>query len=685
MLRFKSTYGVDQKLSPEHRVLFYPLDGGSFKVLSALEITSQHETHILGFRGKFATTFTPQINSRAPFNDAELRVMVMVIADGTLHQDNRNWCALNLKKPRKIKRACILLESANISYKRTDCKSGYSRIRFNPPKATKTFGHDFWKANLAQLHILADEIPHWDSCIRKSGAVSFSSYVKSNADFAQYVFAATGRTATLSTSTRSRRQKLEIEYVVHARKSSVNLGIGGSKKDQNITWEPTEDGFKYCFEVPSTFLLLRRNGCIFATGNTGKTRTCIEVIKKDSPNERTLILCPKSITQAAWQNDIFKFAPGIKSAIAEAPDREKAFTTGAQVIITNWDAAKWLSQNQHLLKGFTRIIGDESTAIKNRQAQRSVAVANLARLFEKRIMMSGTPAPQGVEDLWHQAFVLDFGQRLGSNFFRFLNATHNARQRIFGYKKITEWEEKEGALEAVSALLADITIRNKLEDCLDMPENRMYEVPVTLSKKHQRLYDQVAETTWGELKKGKLTSFSHQALRTKLLQIASGAVYTDNEENFAEVDTSRYELIADLADARPQCLIAFNWRHQRDGIIKQLNARNISFGVIDGSISSKKRIEFVQDFQTGVLRVGLLHPASAGHGLTLTEGHATIWASPTDNLEHFEQLNRRIYRAGQTKRTETILICAQDTLEPKVYEALINKSNKLNNLLELMQ
>jgi SNF2 family DNA or RNA helicase len=167
-----------------------------------------------------------------------------------------------------------------------------------------------------------------------------------------------------------------------------------------------------------------------------------------------------------------------------------------------------------------------------------------------------------------------------------------------------------------------------------------------------------------------------------MLQLLTGAVYHE-DGSFSTIHTDRYDLVMQLVDERPQSVVAFNWRHERVNLCKLADAMGITYGVIDGEVPVKEREQIVRDFQDGKLRVIFAHPQSAGHGLTLTAGHATIWASPTYNAEHFQQFNRRIYRTGQTKRTETIRIAARGTCEEEVYTNLNGKLVNMQHLLNI--
>ena len=166
---------------------------------------------------------------------------------------------------------------------------------------------------------------------------------------------------------------------------------------------------------------------------------------------------------------------------------------------------------------------------------------------------------------------------------------------------------------------------------------------------------------------------------TKLQVIASDAL------GYTPVDNGRYELVADLIEARAHCIVFFNWKHQKEMLVKEFKARGITYVVIDGTTPDKDRKEAVDHFQAGFYKVLLAHPQSAAHGLTLTKGTSTIWASPTYNLEHFLQGNRRIYRAGQTQKTETVVIISPGTIEEKVYARLQEKDAQQGKVLDLLK
>ena len=415
---------------------------------------------------------------------------------------------------------------------------------------------------------------------------------------------------------------------------------------------------------------------------TGKTRVGIEAFaaRRRKKGGCLLILAPKSLLDNAWKQDFAKFAPDMACVIADAGHREEVFKMPADVYITNHDAAVWLhKQKPAFFKKFDSLEIDESTAFKHNTSARAKAVSKIAKYFKYIRLASGTPTSNGVCDLWHQLLILDQGIRLGSSFFAFRSAACSPEQ-VGPLPQHVKWVDKPDIENVVGSLIKDITIRHRFEDCVDIPPNHKYSVSYTLCKKHMATYKVMEEEQILAVKDKMITAINAAAVYTKLLQIASGAVYS-SEDNYSVIDTGRYQLILDLVEARKHSVVFFNWKHQRDQLIAEAKIRKISYAVFDSSTTSTTRATIVEDYQAGKYQVLFAHPQSAGHGLTLTKGTATIWASPTYNLEHFAQGWKRIHRIGQNEKTETIVVIAKDTIDEKVWSVLQNKGARMSDFL----
>jgi SNF2 family DNA or RNA helicase len=433
---------------------------------------------------------------------------------------------------------------------------------------------------------------------------------------------------------------------------------------------------------------------------TGKTRIQIDsfVARRKVGGKKMLVIAPKSLLRTAWQDDFAKFAPDVKTMVCTAEKREALFKQEADVYITNTDAAVWLAkQPPKFFKEFDTFVIDEISSFKHHTSQRSKAMKKISKYFTNRIGLTGTPTANSITEIWHQVFLLDNGKRLGKSFFQFRNAVCEPKQNGPQPNMLT-WTDKPGAELSVGQLLSDMVIRHKFEDCISIPPNHMYSVPYHMSKKQAKAYADMSKTAIAQLESGRLVSAVNAAsIMTKLLQITSGAVYSDagtgntklqalaaDKLGYTPVDMGRYELVADLAEVRAHSIVFFHWKHQKEMLLREFKARSITYVVVDGTTSDKARKEAVDHFQAGFYKVFLAHPQSAAHGLTLTKGTSTIWASPTYNLEHFLQGNRRTYRAGQTQKTETIVIIAPGTIEEKVYARLQEKDVNQGKILDLL-
>lgn len=420
---------------------------------------------------------------------------------------------------------------------------------------------------------------------------------------------------------------------------------------------------------------------------TGKTRVQIELfaMRRRRGGGRALVLAPKSLLRSAWEDDFRKFAPHVRTSVATADRRAAAFEQPADVYITNTDAAKWLAlQKPSFFRNFDTLIIDEASAFKHHTSQRSKALNKIKRYFKYRYALTGTPNANGITDIWHQVFVLDDGLRLGKSFYQFRGSVCTPKQ-VGPQPNMVEWVDKPGAELAVGQLLSDMVVRHKFEDCVDIPPNHMYSVPYHMSSKQAKAYHEMENEAIAQLDNGQIASAINAAgVVTKLLQLSSGAVYNE-AGTYSLVDGGRYELVADLAAQRASCIVFFHWRHQGHMLIDEFKRRGLTYALIDGTVPEKARKEAVDGFQMGLYRVLLAHPQSAAHGLTLTRASAVIWASPTYNLEHFLQGNHRAYRAGQTQKTETIVVVAEGTVEPKVLLRLEEKDANQGSMLDHLQ
>ena len=419
---------------------------------------------------------------------------------------------------------------------------------------------------------------------------------------------------------------------------------------------------------------------------TGKTRSHLEAwaSRRRGGGGCALVLAPKTLLEAAWVADLERYMPGeFKSSVAYASNRAKAFEADADMYITNVDAVKWLDKHpKAFFDRFDEIIVDEATAFKHRTSQRSKALDRIKQHFEFRRALTGTPNSRAITDIWNQIYFLDDGAHLGHNFYAFRNSTQTPKQ-VGPSANMVQWVDRPGVELAVAGLISDITVRHKFEDCISIPKHKMRTMTIQLNKKAMAAYEELKAEAVLELEEAEVVGINAAVLTNKLLQVASGSVYAEGVGHL--VDDGRYQLTLALVEEVDHSVVFFMWHHQREALEAEAKKRGVNYEVIDRTVSDRRRAEIIAAYQTGAFQTLFLHPKSAAHGITLTRGTRTIWASPTYEPDIFKQGNHRIYRSGQTQRTETIMIQAADTLEPSVYAKMQDKKRRMINLLEILQ
>lgn len=435
----------------------------------------------------------------------------------------------------------------------------------------------------------------------------------------------------------------------------------------------------YAHQTETTNFIVNNKKCLITSDpGTGKTRSVLDAHTKLKGT--TLVLAPLSILEASWAEDIQKFQPSIKYGIAYAKNRKKIFEdTSLEMVITNFEAVNFLCKHPLLLKRFDTIVIDEFTAFKNRETKRSKNIKSIINHFSNRIAMSGTPNSNSILDLWHPVYLIDDGKHLGERYWAFRSQACTPRFNGFA----NEWVDKPGIEEVIAKRLSNITIRHNLTDCIDLPDNIVRTVHTNLPPAIRKMYDTLADESVLHTTQGSLNAVNAAARVKKLLQLVSGAVYNE-DGSILRIHPDRYNLVMTLVAQRKHSIVAFNWKHERDSLVEIANREKITYEVIDGSVPAHKRKDIVQRFQAGQLQVLFCHPQSTSHGLTLTKATTAIWCSPTYSAEQFQQFNRRIHRAGQKQKTETILIAAKDTWEKHVYKKLNGKLGKMENLLHIL-
>ena len=413
-------------------------------------------------------------------------------------------------------------------------------------------------------------------------------------------------------------------------------------------------------------------------GKTSITLTAIRDLLFDSFEvHRVLVIAPLRVARDTWPAELEKWNHlhdlTYSVAVGTEAVRRAAFQKAADIYIINRENVPWLVEN--IPFAFDMVVIDELSSFKNQQAKRFKALMKVRPHIRRIVGLTGTPAGNGLMDLWAQFRLLDGGKRLG----RFI--THY-RQEYFipgrtNGQIVYEYFPKPDAERRIYEKISDITISMKSTDYLKMPELVSIAYPVTLNQAEREDYDEMKEKFLLSLCDRDITAANAGALAGKLSQMANGALYDDDGEVVLIHDRKldALEDIIEAANGKP-LLIAYWFNHDLQRIEERLRLRRITFERLSSEGSIRR-------WNTGELPVALIHPASAGHGLNLQAGGSTIvWFGLTWSLELYQQTNARLWRQGQTDQTVTLIhIVTGGTIDEDILKALKSKDRTQASLI----
>ncbi|MCI1244837.1 MAG: DEAD/DEAH box helicase [Bacilli bacterium] len=419
-------------------------------------------------------------------------------------------------------------------------------------------------------------------------------------------------------------------------------------------------------------------------GKTVITLTALNDLLFDSFEiHKALIIAPLRVARDTWPNEIKKWShlseliPSV--VVGTEKERIAALKRKADIYIINRENVPWLIEKSGTRFDYDFIVIDELSSFKNHRAKRFQSLLKARPLASRIVGLTGTPAGNGLMDLWAEFRILDYGKRLGRFITHYRNTYFYPDKRngmvIFSYKPLA------GAEEAIFDQISDITISMKAADHLDMPDLISTEHRVYLSKKEFDKYESFRKSLVLELEGKEITAQNAAVLTNKLSQVANGAIYGDGGESEV-IHSKKLEALEDIvesANGKP-ILVAYWFKHDLERIKEKLDEMGVIYDQIDSEESIKK-------WNRRELQVGLIHPASAGHGLNLQEGGSTIvWFGLTWSLELYKQTNARLWRQGQESDTVVVIhIIADQTVDEMILKVLNGKETVQNALFEAVK
>lgn len=435
-------------------------------------------------------------------------------------------------------------------------------------------------------------------------------------------------------------------------------------------------------EYAKDFIVKNKKCGLFLDMGLGKTvtsLTAIDILMNDYLDiGKVLVIAPKNVAENTWTDEVQKWEHlrglKVKCISGTAVKRRKALDEEADIYTISRDNVVWLVDELKKDWKFDTLIIDELSSFKNPSSKRFKKLKTVTPFFDRVIGLTGTPAPNSYMDLWSQIYLLDRGERLGKNITAFRRQFFNAYSRGM----YVEYELKEGAKEKIDDLISDICVSMKSKDYLkDLKEPIIIDYKVKLDNKEFNLYRDMAKEAVAEVTENdKVVALSAAVVTNKLLQMANGTVYGDDKKPF-KIHERKLESLEDILEQaqNENILVFYNFQSDLENILLKFPEAK----KFEGS-------EDIRNWNSGKIKMLLLHPASAGHGLNLQQGGSIIvWYGLTWSLELYLQANARLVRQGQKEVVRIYRLVTEHTVDERVIETLNGKKYKQDDLLEKLK
>ena len=433
-------------------------------------------------------------------------------------------------------------------------------------------------------------------------------------------------------------------------------------------------------------LEIRKLG-LFLDMGLGKTVTTLTAVKELKYNRfqvrKVLVIAPKKVAEGTWSREKDKWDHTrilrVSLVLGSQSRRIRALNTPADLYIVNRENVVWLVEYYRNAWPFDRVVVDESSSFKSHKAKRFKALASVGPHIERMVELTGTPSPNGLDDLWSQIYLLDGGERLGRKYTQFRERYFDPGDR--GQNVVYNYKAKPGSEDSILEKISDICISMKAEDYLRLPEIVYHQVPVVLDAKAKKAYGELERKMVLELPgEEEISVTSAASLSNKLLQLANGAIY-DEDHQVHEVHGCKVEVFLELLESlrgKP-VLVFYNFQHDRDRIRKALEGTGLR-------IRELRNTKDEEAWNRREVDVLLTHPASSAYGLNLQQGgNHVIWFGLTWNYELYTQANKRLHRQGQSERVIIHHLVCTDTRDEDVMKALERKEDVQGWVLESLK
>ena len=417
---------------------------------------------------------------------------------------------------------------------------------------------------------------------------------------------------------------------------------------------------------------------LYLEPDLGKTTTALTIVAEQFKGT-TLVVAPKRVAETVWMEESQKWEHlkhlKIAKILGTPSQRLAALKSSSNVYLVNLENLIWLLEQPKTQ--FNNLIIDESSRFKDPSTKRFKSLKKHLKNFERRIILTGTPTPQGMGDLWSQVGIIDLGQRLESSLTKFRTKYMHPGKRNPHTGVIYNWELNQGADAIIMDKVSDVCFSLKAKDYLELPNVSYLIHKVGITYQIRNTYDTPKKDMVAEIKGQTVTASTAATLTGKLLQFTSGAIYSE-DGSWKEVHTAKLEYLESLLEeSSSPTLVFYHFKHSLERI---RNAFPEAVVLTDSNI---------QAWRDGKIRIMLAHPQSGGIGINLQcnagQTAQTIWYDLPWSSENYIQANARIYRQGQEKPVIIHHLCVEKSIDDQVIKVLDKKITIQDALMESLK
>ena len=416
---------------------------------------------------------------------------------------------------------------------------------------------------------------------------------------------------------------------------------------------------------------------LFMEPGLGKTVTALTIISEQFKG-KTLVVAPKRVAENVWAEEIEKWAHlqklKLSKVLGTPSQRLAALKANSNIYVVNLENLVWILETG---TKFDNLVIDESSRFKDPSTKRFKAIKKVLRTFQRKLILTGTPSPQGIGDLWAQVGILDLGQRMETSLTKFRDKYMMPDQMNRHTRVVYSWKPKPGTVEVIQSKISDICFSLKAEDYLKMPACQKITHELEMSNQEVNHYETLKKELVLDLEDQTVTAPTAAVLAGKLLQFTSGALYTE-EGDWIPTNNAKLEFLESLLEeSTTPTLIFYHFKHS----LERIKAAFPEAQVLDDSN--------MQAWRDGKVRIMLAHPQSGGIGLNLQcnagETAQTVWFDLPWSSENYIQANARIYRQGQTKPVIIHHLAVKGSIDHHVMDVLDGKINLQDALMESLK